>query len=310
MRIDCHCDTALFLLKEKSLRELATAHLDYNRLQKYLDISFFALFINQDEHAADSTQFCRHLLSMLKADLAANSDIVRPLLFAPQLAKACQQKQVLLGIEGAACLGKDSEFLAEFFEQGLRFVGITWNQTNRYASGAFSTGEFTEEGYNLIEKCNEMNVLLDGAHLNRASFWQLLEKSSAPVIVSHTCCNALQEHCRNLDDAQMKALAAKGGVMGINFVADFLGGAGDLQRVCEHIEYAVGLIGSSHVAIGSDFDGCEPHPQLAGVEKLPQLYQELSRRGMSDADLMNITGESVLSLLQQVLPEPPKISLS
>ncbi len=310
MRIDCHADTALFLLEEKSLWQLPAAHLDYQRLAQYLDIAFLAIFVNQAEHPVDSPDFFRHILRLLNEDLDAHKDLVRPLRYKKQMERIGRQKRVLLAMEGAAALGKDSEFLDEYYEAGLRLIGPTWNQANSYAGGAFSDGEFSEAGYNLIEKCKAKGILLDGAHLNRKSFWQLIEHSERPLIVSHTCCNALHDHCRNLDDQQMKALAAKDGVMGINFVPDFLGSAGDLSRVCEHIEYAVALLGSSHVAIGSDFDGCEPHDDLAGVEHLPRLYQQLSLRGMSDRDLDNVMGDSVKALLTEVLPDHPLIKIA
>lgn len=310
MRIDCHADTALLLLENESLLDLPAAHLDYQRIAKYLDIAFLAIFVNQTKHTDDSPAFFRRVLDLLLQDLRLHKKLVKPIRYATQVSRSSSHKRVLIGAEGAACLGIDSEFFKEYYEDGLRLIGLTWNQANRYAGGAFSEGEITEEGYNLIDKCHQKGVVLDAAHLNRKSFWQLLAYSRMPVMVSHTCCAALQDHCRNLDDQQMKALAEQGGVMGINFVPDFLGGEGDLLRVCEHIEYAVKLIGSQHLAIGSDFDGCQPHTDLAGAEHLPSIYQQLSLRGMGDADVENVMGKSAQRLLEEVLPSPPRIVLT
>ena len=89
----------------------------------------------------------------------------------------------------------------------------------------------------------------------------------------------------------------------ITFVADFLGEGGSLDRLCQHIEYAVALVGSDHVGLGADYDGAKLHPELAGVQLLPALYERLRQRGLSEADLENVKGGSVRRLLGRVLPE-------
>lgn len=312
MRVDCHADTALWLLEKPSLMDLPEAHQDYRRICACLDLAFLAIFIDEGKHPHDTPRLFRNVLSLLGNDILAHKDQVLPLLYREQLSNCdqlssldsaiCLPKLILLGAEGAAGLGMDSEFLDEYYDAGLRFIGPTWNYANKYAGGCATDFGFTQEGLKLIDACNRKGILLDGAHLNQSSFWQLIANSKLPIIISHTCCAGLYEHRRNINDEQMIALAKKNGVMGITFVADFLGGAGDLKRLCEHIEYAVALIGSQHVALGSDFDGCQPHEELAGVEKISSIYKKLSSRGMDDKDIANIAGLSVVALLKKVLP--------
>lgn len=302
MRVDCHCDTALWLLQYPSLLELPAAQQDYQRISKYLDLAFMDIFINENDHAEDMPQMFRQVLQLLLADIQAHSSLVKPLLWREQLAEPQTHKLLLIAAEGAGGLGQAGEFLDQYYSLGLRLVGLTWNGANRYAGGCASDAGLTAEGELLVKRCNQLGVVLDGAHLNRRSFWQLLEQSTQPVIVSHTCCDALYHHRRNVDDEQIKALAAQGGVVGITFVPDFLGGAGDLLQLCEHIEHAVALVGSEHVALGSDFDGCTPVAELSGVEKLPVLYAALAERGMTAGDIANIAGASVVNLLRKVLP--------
>lgn len=302
MRIDCHCDTALWLLKSPSLLCLPEAHQDYQRISRYLDLAFMDIFINENEYAHEMPEMFQQVLNLLLADIAKHRDLVCPLLWREQLDKPSGQTLLLIAAEGAASLGRECQFLEQYYAAGLRLIGLTWNGANRYAGGCASSDGLTDEGQLLVAHCNQLGILLDGAHLNRRSFWQLLEQSRQPIIVSHTCCDALYHHRRNLDDEQILALAEQDGVVGVTFVPDFLGGAGDLTRLCEHIEHAVTLVGSSHVALGSDFDGCTPVAELNGLEKLPLLYDTLAKRGMATEDIANIAGKSVMNLLRKILP--------
>ncbi|MBQ1501999.1 MAG: membrane dipeptidase [Firmicutes bacterium] len=304
MRADCHCDTALFLLREKTLRELPAAHLDWQRVRRYLDIATMALFVNEAEHPQDAPAFFHDLLTLLLRDISASGGSLELLLWREQLAQP-RRPLLLLSSEGASCLGREGKFLDEYFASGLRALGFTWNGANAYAGGCRSEGRLTAAGKRLLRRCEEKGILVDLAHANKESFWQAVSYAGRPLFVSHTCCAALHAHPRNLDDDQLKAVADCGGVTGMCFVPEFLGGAGDLRRLCEHIEYAAELVGSEHVALGSDWDGCRPHPSLAGAEKLPAVYAELAARGMPQKDIDNIAGGSMAALLRRVLPQKP-----
>lgn len=225
LRADCHADTALWLLEQPSLEFLPEAHQDYRRISEHLDLAFLAIYLDEAEHATDAPQHFSRLFGRLTADIAAHCHLVEPLLWREQLAREdiALPKLLLLGAEGASGLGEDSQNLDDYYQTGLRFIGLTWNYANAYASGSAAEGGLSKAGRRLVERCNAKGILLDAAHLNSASFWDLAEASSAPFIVSHTCCASLNPHCRNLEDSQMLALAELGGVMGITFVPVFLG---------------------------------------------------------------------------------------
>ena len=303
MRIDCHNDTVGFLRNNSSLERLSGAHLDFERLRTYLDCSFFAVFIDQKKYAADPSGEFSHMLELLKADIAAAPGL-ELLLGGSQLeADPPEKSLILLSMEGAAPLGDDGERLDEYFAAGLRALGLTWNHATAYAGGAREGGGVTAAGRRLIRRCNELGILLDGAHASHAAFSDLLRESRRPIIDSHTVCAAFGDGFgRALTDEELRALAAKGGVAAITFVADFLGAGGSMDRLCEHIEYAVSLIGSEHVGLGADYDGADLAPELAGVQLLPSLYARLRQRGMAEEDLDNVKGNSVRRLLRQVLP--------
>jgi len=302
MRIDCHNDTQLFLREKPSLIRLPEAHLDYERMERYLDLAFFALWIEQKEFAPVLSETFRQSWDRLRADMAVNSNI-RLLTHKEQLLDP-NAPMALLCMEGAEPLGDTDASLDQLYAEGLRLIGMTWNYDTRYAGGAFETGGITEAGEKLIRRCNELGILLDGAHLNDGSFDRLVELSSQPVIDSHTVCRSLcSDYPRSISDAQLEELAEKGGVASICMVPDFLGGTKDLREFCRHVDYAVKLIGSEHVGIGADYDGTAMTEDMAGVEKLPEVYKALKKQGLTEEELANVAGDSVKRLLLQVLPE-------
>lgn len=309
MRIDAHWDTALHLLKHPSLEHLPEAHCDWRRLREYIDIAFMALFIHPLEHQGEEqyTQFC-DLAGKLTADLADPAHGVKLLCAAAQLDEQSPGKLALMGAESGGFLGgREDEAIARLdaaFCMGLRFLGPTWNYANALAGGCFDGGGLTKLGCEVVKRCNEWGILMDGAHLSAESLTDLLSVSSTPIAVSHTASAALCPawKVRNLLDWQLKAVAEAGGVVGICFVPAFIGGKPSVNRVAEHIAYVAELIGVEHVGLGSDFDGTKLPPDIEGLQDLPQLERELAGCGFSAAETALIMGGNFNRLLRQVLP--------
>lgn len=224
----------------------------------------------------------------------------------PEDVVAAQQASavgIAFGLEGCHPLKGDiTEELTALQARGLALVGLVHLKANRYAA---STGGrepkaagLTDLGHEVISACNELGLVVDLAHAHRKSFFEAVAQSQAPVMVSHAGCAAVSAHHRNLDDEQLKALAAAGGVMGIIFHPWYLkrfGLLGSVKMVAAHVEHAVKVMGADHVAYGSDFDGYIWAPRgLPDVASLPRLTAELLRRGMREDQVRRIVGENVL----------------
>ncbi|MCR4963562.1 MAG: dipeptidase [Firmicutes bacterium] len=306
MRIDAHCDTAMYLLRHKTLDTLPQADLDFDRLQQYLDVAFFAICTETPEYQSRETEIWDAVFTALLRDVEEEGPWLEVLTGRRQLQES-RHTMILIGAEGAKCLGASAEHLQRWFDQGLRFLGLTWNLNNPFAGGCAENGEITPAGKALIRRCNQMGILLDAAHMGEKSFWQLTEYCDAPFIVSHTCCAALNPdpgpYPRNITDRQMREMARLGCVAGITFVPDFLGAPGNLERLCDHIAHAADIMGIEGVALGSDYDGADLGDGMQGVEYLPLLYQALSDRGFSEREICRVAGDNIKDLLQQVLPQ-------
>ena len=312
MRIDTHCDTSVRLLAEKSLRMLPQSHLDYSRLAKALEIQFFAIFLDAQKHTRllpDTLD----VLARLKADIENNSDLIRPLLWRHELSEVSRRgvSRALFAVEGGELLDGDITVLESLFAAGIRSFGLTWNYENKLGGGANSDKGLTRFGVEVIAELNRLGIIVDGAHLSPQSFWDMLAACKKPPIVSHTCCRALWEHRRNIDDAQLKAVGECGGVAGITFVRSFLGSEPtvDVDDIVRHLDHAVKKAGIEHVGIGSDFDGTDLPTGMNGVEDWYKLADGLRSLGYGSYDIDLIAGGNFCRILQDNLPEMPNKNL-
>src|SRR3990172_730809 len=106
-------------------------------------------------------------------------------------------------------------------------------------------------GGGVVARMQELGMIVDVSHLSAAAFWDVLAATRGPVVATHSDAAAVQPHRRNLTDDQLRALAARGGVVGINFFPDFLG-APTLERVVAHVDHMVAVMGADYVALGTD----------------------------------------------------------
>lgn len=145
-------------------------------------------------------------------------------------------------------------------------------------------------------------MMIDLSHAAETTFYQTLELSTQPVVCSHSSCRALCNHPRNLTDEQMRALAAKGGVVQITMYKGFLVDEGEatLDDFMRHLLHAVDVAGIEHVGIGSDFDGDGTIVGCADASAMRNVTRELLRAGFSDEDIQKIWGGNWLRVMRCV----------
>ena len=204
----------------------------------------------------------------------------------------------LLSIEGGEALDGRIELLRIFYRLGVRLMTLTWSLRNEIADGAFegrTGGGLTRFGVQVVEEMDRLGMVVDVSHLAEAGFWDVMEISTKPVIASHSNSKALCSHPRNLTDDQARAIAQKGGVIGVNFAGHFLGeGRRSLAGVVDHIDHFSSIIGPEYIALGSDFDGLpwEQLPdELKDVSQLPKVAEELAVRATQSQRYRESWGE-------------------
>jgi membrane dipeptidase len=234
--------------------------------------------------------------------LARSADDIRA-------ARAGGRIALFLGVEGSYAIDDDVEAgIGRLAEAGVRFLGPLWERDSRAGVSCRShprrdTG-LTDHGRALVRACNEAGILLDVAHASKKTFWDMLETSRTPPFSSHSGAAGVHPHARNLDDDQIRAVAARGGIVGVIFVTPYLGGMFcDLERLADHIEHVAAVGGEDCVALGSDFDGFLPLPRgLRDAGDLPRLTEVLWRRGWREPRLGKLLGENALRYLSNSEP--------
>lgn len=228
----------------------------------------------------------------------------------------------ILAMEGGEPIQDGLGSLRVFHELGVRILGFTWNQRNLLAEGVGeerAAGGLTELGREMVREANRLGVLLDVSHLSVKSFWDMLEESNAPIIASHSNAKALCGHRRNLDDAQLEALAARGGVVGINAVSAFVTddpAEASLAKLLDHLDYIANLVGVEHVALGPDFvdylnvwnaeiyrkptKSFDFADDFGNISRLPALTAGLVERGYDEAQIRGILGLNFLRVFERV----------
>jgi membrane dipeptidase len=205
----------------------------------------------------------------------------------------------VLHLEGAEAIDPDLEALDLWHGAGLRSLGPVWSRANAFAHGvpfaAPSTPDIgpglTDAGRGLVRRCADLGILVDLSHMNEAGFWDIARMDAGPLVASHSGAHALCPSSRNLTDAQLDAIAASGGLVGIVFAPPFLrpdfANHEDtpLALIVEHARYVADRIGVDHVALGSDFDGAKVPAALGDVAGMPKLLDQLAAGGFGERDL-------------------------
>ena len=208
----------------------------------------------------------------------------------------------ILAVENSDALEKSPYVLPLLYELGVRAMTLTHSTRSWAGDGCEVAGGsgLTGFGRELIAQMHELGVVVDVSHLNDAGFWDVVSLSEAPIMATHSCCRALCDHPRNLRDDQHKALAAKGGVVGITLVPRFVSAvAPSLSDLLDHIDHAVQTAGIDCVGLGSDFDG--GGLLLKDATALPGITAGLVARGYAASDIRKILGGNQLRLLHQVI---------
>src|ERR1700722_18974323 len=193
----------------------------------------------------------------------------------------------LLGIEGAHALEGSVDKLAHFARRGGRSLGLSHFSANQAAYPAFGRGRRDDEGLTafgreVTRRCEALDVIVDLAHINKKGFMEVCAMATRPPIVSHTGVIGAFEHWRNIDDEQLRAVADKGGVVGVIFCPKFLGGDG-LGPVAKHLRHIIDVCGEETPALGSDWDGfIVPTNDLCDSAHLPLLTDALLAAGMRE----------------------------
>lgn len=279
---DLHCDTIGECYKQGKSLFKNDLHLDIERCMQYDSyIQVFAVWIPDEYRNKTAVEYFDNVSDFFYNELDKNSNYIS--LFTEN--KNTPVKAVL-SVEGASACAGTIEGLEHLYNKGVRLITLTWNSNNEIGGGAFSKGGITPFGKAFIEKCEELGIIIDVSHLNRESFWEFVSLSKRPFVASHSNADIVENyyaHHRNLTDDQIQVVKERKGLIGLNYCLDFIETENHkgIDALKNQIDYFVQSGCEKIIALGSDYDGCEIHKDLCGVEKLGQVYNALINDGYS-----------------------------
>ncbi len=229
--VDGHADTISRALDEgEDLgAETGKGHLDLPRMFRGgLDAQFMSCWVEPKYvQRKESAKRAFRMIDAVKQWAAKYPDKLAIARTAADVRRAAAQKKVcgILCIEGGHAIEDDLGLLRSFFELGVRYMTLTWNNSLSWAEAARDPGKvkgLTDFGRDVVREMNRLGMLVDLSHVSENTFYDAVAVSNTPVIASHSCARALCDHVRNLKDDQLRALAKNGGVVGVNFYSGFL----------------------------------------------------------------------------------------
>jgi membrane dipeptidase len=225
--------------------------------------------------------------------LDENPDDVFQVRTRADLAEASTERiGLILSMEGVEALEGEPDAFADFWEQGVRLAGLTHNPPNAFAGGINSPEQgLTELGRRLVDDLAERGAVIDLAHASPRTFAEVLERApDSTVIVSHACCRALRDIPRNLSDDQLRALADRDGFLGMMALALTVGPPATIERLLDHLDHAVSVMGEQRVGLGTDvIDQVIAAEEELGIHLQPAVV-EARAAGGGQLGLADLTG--------------------
>lgn len=328
--IDAHFDLLMDVEDQRRHKRKDVIRQDYLKSLKKgkMNLIVSSLFIDNKfipemslRNALDQISAFHYELDNLKDELAfckSYDDIIR--------AKNEGKIGIMLSFEGVEPIYNDLSLLRVFYELGVRGVGLVWSRRNFAGDGChFSStnegkrGGLTDFGVAVVKEAERLGMIIDVSHLNDEGFYDVMKFAKGPVIASHSNCRELAGSMRNLTDDQIKCIASKGGVIGMNgtngFVSDDKKDQ-DAEHLAFHVDHIVKVAGIDYVGLGFDFcdmltmrespeerkfETFSTFDVVKGHGDIPRFTECLIKHGYTDGDIEKILGGNFLRVYKEVL---------
>ena len=326
MLIDMHCDTISELQyrgdEENLVHNTLCVNLERMR-QAEIWIQYFACFVNVGKYERElqsgqgttgeawemAWQEALHLIKRLWREESDRIQIIGSCSEAEEIGS--QKIAAFPTVEEGGVLNGRVERLEELYQKGVRLLTLTWNYENCIGYPNSRSVKFMRQGlkpfgFEVVERMNELGMIIDVSHLSDGGFWDCIQKSKAPIVASHSNTRALCDHPRNLSDEMLRALAEKGGAAGLNFYPAFLKEKGRVTTadIARHAKYMIETAGEDVVAIGTDFDGFEIEIKKGYIShpgETELVWESCKKAGITERQLDKIRWQNAWRVMKDIL---------
>lgn len=310
--IDLHCDTITLLKWQNKHLKDNLCQISINNLIKGNNLlQCFAIFVNFKKTNNPFID-CLKYIDYYYQELELNKDIIKPVYNIIDFYENQKNNKIsaLLTLEEGSVVNNDLDLLNIFYRLGVRMICLNWNYENGIGYPNFKNNDFktpnvelglTPFGVNMIKKMNELGIIIDVSHLSDKGFYDCIKYSTKPIVASHSNSRTVCNHTRNLTDEMIIKLYHNGGVMGMNFCAEFLSeknGENTIVNVIKHIKHIKSIASIDVVAIGTDFDGINPNIDLDNASKMSELFKAMADEGFSKEEIEKVAYKNFIRVLE------------
>ncbi|MDZ5034145.1 dipeptidase, partial [Clostridium perfringens] len=210
-----------------------------------------------------------------------------------------------LSIEEGEVLEGRVERVKEIYDLGIRFVTLTWNFANSIgypnAGYKYKNEGLTDKGKEIVFEMEKLGIIPDCSHLSDGGFYDLVHICKKPFIATHSNSREITNHSRNLTDDMIVKISNKGGVMGLNFCAPFLGKekVPTIKSMIEHINHLRNIGGIDVLALGTDFDGIENEVEIKNIGEIGNLREALLKEKFTNSEIDKIFYKNVKRVIKE-----------
>lgn len=301
---DGHCDTISRCDQTEERLLKNSGHVDLARGESFPAYAqIFALFFDAGNASGPLLPVAERQYARLMQEIAANRERIAFCRTAAEVRCAAKTGKIaaLLGIEGAEMLDCKIDHISAAAAWGARYLTLTWNYANAISGSNQQCTHcgLSDYGRAFVRELYRCGILPDASHLSDQGFWDLVSMGLGPVIATHSNSRAVCAHPRNLTDDMFRAIVQTGGVVGINFFQEFVGGdTHGFEPLLRHVDHFLELGGENTLCFGGDLDGCDRLcGGMQGLESVPALYEAFRAHGYDAPLLDKLFFENWLRLL-------------
>jgi len=309
--VDLHCDSVTACCNSGESFARFSGQVNAEKLQSaHCLAQCFAIFTEGENAAGDYEKFSAFYFALLKENRS-----LMPAYCLSDVKKAEQTNKTaaILTVENCGFLNGDISGFSRIAGDGVKMLSLVWNYPNAFAYPNlvwkgnipdFSAREqrgLTNAGKLAVEELNGRKIIIDVSHLSDGGVDDVLSLSSSPVVASHSNAFSICPVSRNLTDAQLKKIADKGGVAGLNFCKDFIGGEDVFPLLLSHYNHIVKVAGEDAVSLGSDFDGIPRYEKLDDCTFVGSLLRYFGENGVSEKRLKKLAYANFLRVFGEVV---------
>lgn len=307
--IDLHCDTASRLLYENLKLKESICKVDIKKLKESKALAqVFAHFIELNIVDNPYLEF-KKMNDVLMKELKENYNDIEIVTDLKGLEDTNNKGKIgaFLSIEEGEVLEGKIERVKEVHDMGIRFITLTWNFPNSigYPNAGYKYKDYglTDKGKEIVNEMEKFKIIPDCSHLSDGGFYDLIEICKKPFIATHSNAREITNHSRNLTDDMIVKLANKGGVMGLNFCAPFLGNERipTIESMIAHIKHIKNIGGINVLALGTDFDGIENEVEIRNIGEIEKLRDALIKEKFISSEIDKIFFKNVKRVVKECL---------